>query len=123
MSTIRTIGFLLAVLFSTSASAEKRIALLVGHPCGGGGLLPLRYVQHDVERLREVLELSGGFLPEDVTVSFGESASDVERHFVDAAARIRRHRATTGESTLFLFYYSGHAQDGELRRCWRCNAV
>ncbi len=104
----------LAILLSAGLAGadEHRVALLVAHPFGGEDLQPLRYTANDVERMREVLTRLGGFAPDDVLVSFGEGAGEVMERFEDARARLEK----SGErDKLFLFYYSGHAKDGDLR--------
>ncbi len=106
-----------AMLLCTSAAiahagAERRGALLVGHPFGGAGLTPLRYVGHDLERMREVLTLLGGFAPDAIEVSLGEDAETVAGRFARIGERLG---AEPGAPSVFLFYYSGHAQAGELR--------
>lgn len=98
---------------TNSARAERRIALLVGHSFGGESLQPLRYVGHDLERMREVLLVAGGFRADDIVFSFDEDAATVLGHLDDIDERLRR-RPPLG-NTLLLFYYSGHALDGELR--------
>lgn len=95
-----------------ASGGSKRVALLVAHPFGGDGLTPLRYTANDLERMREVLELLGGFLPEDLIISYGQDADEVVEHFEEARERLEQ---ADGTSTLFLFYYSGHAKEGELR--------
>ena len=110
-------GFLLFFAFFCPAAvsaAEQRIALLVAHPFGSEELLPLRYTAHDVDRMREVLELLGGFASEDVVISFGEDAEDVEHRLFEIRERVQAIEQS-GDSSLFVFYYSGHAKDGALR--------
>ena len=61
MKRLLAIFVALLVCAPSLATAEKRVALLMGHPFGGEGLTPLRYVANDVDRLREVLTMMGGF--------------------------------------------------------------
>ncbi len=91
----------------------RRMALLVGHAFGGGNLQPLRYVGQDIERMRNALIVAGGFLPSDIIVSFGEDTDTVLDKLGKLNARLKKVPAQ--ERTLLLFYYSGHAQNGELR--------
>lgn len=91
------------------ADAARRVALLVAHPFGGPGLVPLRYTENDLERMREVLVTLGGFDDDDVLLSYGEDADRVVQRFYDAADRL------DGREDIFVFYYSGHAKDGALR--------
>ncbi|MEZ4271534.1 MAG: caspase family protein [Myxococcota bacterium] len=111
------VGICLALAYlhpAMARAATKRLALLVAHPFGSEDLLPLRYTAHDVDRMRDVLELLGDFAPEDVVISFGESAEEVEQRLHEMRQRIHDIKQT-GDSTLFVFYYSGHAKDGALR--------
>ncbi|MEO0459915.1 MAG: caspase family protein [Myxococcota bacterium] len=89
--------------------AARRVALLVAHPQGGDGLIPLRYARNDLERMREVLENLGRFAPEDVLTSFGDDAAQVRERFEAAYAKLH------APDDIFVFYYSGHAKDGALR--------
>lgn len=117
MKNARLIAVLLGFLAHALpvGAAERRIALLVAHPQGGDELVPLRYTANDVDRMREVLELFGGFAREDVLVAYGESAGEVEDRFAEARERLQQHRAVSADPSVFVFYYSGHAKDGELR--------
>ncbi len=102
-----------AVLAASPAVAtERRVAVLVANPFGGDDLLPLRYTGNDLERMREVLERWGGFSPRDILVSYGEDADTVLMRFDEAQQRLS---SAGSADTLFLFYFSGHAKDGELR--------
>ncbi|MEK7706321.1 MAG: hypothetical protein AAB426_15275, partial [Myxococcota bacterium] len=65
-------------------AVERRVALLVGHPLGGERLQPLRYVQNDLERMRDVLTLLGGFAESDVIVSYREDVTTVTTRFEQA---------------------------------------
>lgn len=103
----------LLVLLTLVAQPEpaRRVALLVSHPFGGDELTPLRYTGNDVGRMRDVLRMSGGFAESDIVVVQGEDANRLRERF--RAMRDRLKNET--RETLFLFYYSGHAKDGELR--------
>ncbi len=116
--TLRLTAILLASLVGSSSAAagQKRVAILVAHPLGGPNLVPLRYTGNDLERMREVLRTVGDFKRHDILVSFGESVDDVTGLFDEATRRIANASAgDEGDDTLFIFYYSGHAKDGELR--------
>ncbi|MEL6545306.1 MAG: caspase family protein, partial [Myxococcota bacterium] len=104
---VATIFVALAVV--RPANAGKRVALLVAHPFGGSGLIPLRYTENDLERMREVLASLGNFAEEDIVLSYGEDADTVVSRFYDASSRL------SGSDDVFVFYYSGHAKDGALR--------
>lgn len=105
----------LASLASASASAgTQRFALVVANHDGGSGLPRLRYAERDGARLADVLTELGGFSRADIlSVTDGDSAAvlntldEVERRVDEARA--------AGDDVVFLFYYSGHAQNGTLR--------
>ncbi|MEO1483072.1 MAG: caspase family protein [Myxococcota bacterium] len=105
--TLSTAALLCIASAPLSARGENRVALLVAHPFGGEGLLPLRYTSNDLERMREVLETLGDF--DTVVQSYGEDADAVVQRFYEARESLR------GSDDIFVFYYSGHAKDGELR--------
>lgn len=117
MKTPRMTTLLVASLvgLSTAAAGQRRVAILVAHPFGGEGLVPLRYSANDLDRIGEVLRDIGDFDRRDTTVLFGESAEDVIDAFADARERIAQYNEESGDGTLFVFYYSGHAKDGDLR--------
>lgn len=105
----------LATLASSTAWAgTQRFALVVANHDGGPGLPKLRYAGRDGARLADVLTELGGFSRADIlSVIDGDSAAvldtldEVERRIADA----RR----SGDEVVFVFYYSGHAQNGTLR--------
>ena len=104
-----------AALCAGGAQARtERIALVVANHQGGADLPELRYAGRDGQRLADVLVDLGGFERADIlSVIDGESADvmgtldEVERRVVRAKQR--------GDEVVFLFYYSGHAQNGVLR--------
>ncbi|MEM6732635.1 MAG: caspase family protein, partial [Myxococcota bacterium] len=100
---------LIVALAPVESAAARRVALLVAHPFGGEGLLPLRYTGNDVDRMREVLGTLGDFAADDIVVSYGEEADEVVSRFREIQQRLR------GPDDVFVFYYSGHAKDGSLR--------
>ena len=95
----------LVVLAPAPAWAAKRRALLVGANKGWDEPR-LRFARDDAHKLREVLIQLGGFEPEDIVL-----LEDPEVHELREAleAMKRRFGAPSDEATLFVFYYSGHA--------------
>lgn len=92
----------------------QRFALVVANHEGGPGLPKLRYAGRDGARLADVLSELGGFERADMlSVIDGDAATvvstmdEVERRIVDAKR--------AGDEVVYLFYYSGHAQNGTLR--------
>ncbi len=101
-------------LASAGAHAgTQRIAVLVANHDGGEGLETLRYSSRDAERLRDVLTELGGFEQADILELHDKDSTDVVDTFDDVTRRIAQLRAS-GERVVFLFYYSGHAQNGVL---------
>lgn len=81
------------------------MALLVGANEGWATDRPLRYAQDDARRVRDVLTQLG-----QVSASDAVLLLEPDTRALDAAlARIERELADTHESTVFLFYYSGHS--------------
>lgn len=94
-------------------AATQRIAVLVANHKGGEGLDVLRYSARDAERLRDVLTDLGGFERADILELIDRDSVDVVDTLYDVSRRIADLRAK-GERVMFVFYYSGHAQNGVL---------
>lgn len=108
----------LLCMVATLASAPlqagtQRIAVLVANHDGGEGLEELRYSARDAERLRDVLTDLGGFEEADILELVDKDSVDVVDTLYDVTRRIAELRAK-GERVVFVFYYSGHAQNGVL---------
>jgi hypothetical protein len=94
-------------LASMLASAEgPRIALLVGDDVGLADEQRLRSTGTDVDRLGAVIQELGDFAPADVHVLKDRTAAEI----LDAVDAL----ATGSPASIFLFYYSGHADAGAL---------
>lgn len=91
----------------------QRIAVLVANHAGGEGLEQLRYSSRDASRLRDVLTELGGFDEADILELHDKDSTDVVDTLEDVKRRIGQLRAA-GERVVFVFYYSGHAQNGVL---------
>jgi hypothetical protein len=98
---------LLSLLLSTTAAAERRFALVIGHNEGAGREESLRYARHDAERMAAALREVGDFHAADIVTLIGDrdDADDVREGLDDLENRIR---ATPGD-TLLVVFYSGHA--------------
>jgi hypothetical protein len=110
-------GPLLALLVAASDSAaagQQRFALIAGNDTGGSDTRPLRYATEDARKVHAVLTQLGGVAPGDALLVLNQSAGDIWRSLAGIEARMAEARAH-GERSLFIFYYSGHAKDGELR--------
>jgi hypothetical protein len=96
------------------ALAERRFALVVGDARGGPGTRPLRYAERDAKRIYGILTRLGGVREEDAKLLTGASAEELRKGLSALESSIAAAKAS-GEQTLLIVYYSGHAKDGELR--------
>lgn len=101
----------LALALVAPARAEVlRHALLVGNNAPVAGLQTLRWAESDADRLAEVLVEMGGFDRQQVTVLRSPDGPALQ-----AALEAHRRLAAQEGEDLFLFYYSGHADEAGLR--------
>jgi tetratricopeptide (TPR) repeat protein len=94
----------------SSAHAEQRYAIVIGANPGWSSDRPLRYAEHDAERVRDVLVTLGGFAPDRVALLRDPDTAEVRATLRDVA----RTAKNSGDDTLVFFYYSGHADDERL---------
>jgi uncharacterized caspase-like protein len=105
----------LAVLLAAlPAVAEHRFALVIGDARGGPGTRPLRYAERDARRIHSILLRIGNVRPDDARLLTGASADEVRAAMASLTTSIGAAKAS-GEQTILIVYYSGHAKDGELR--------
>ena len=88
------------------ARAEVRILVAVGAETGIPGDVPLRYAASDATHLASALEELGG-LSRSYLLTTGTS-SGLQQTLEQVQKEVAAARAT-GERTLLVFYYSGHA--------------
>lgn len=100
--------------WAARAAPTQRVAVLVAHPTGGPDTEPLRYPARDARKLSAVLQELGGFAPADITLLAAPTAPAVAAALVQAEARVAQARAA-GRRAVLLFYYSGHAANGDLQ--------
>lgn len=109
---------LLGLSFAATAEAAqpRRFAILVGNNTGSGETVELRYAESDVQKVAAVLRDLGGFRPEDVTVLLNRSAQELTQALDRVEAQIQAQGAVgeAKEPATLLFYYSGHAKQGQL---------
>jgi hypothetical protein len=96
----------LALAALLAGGESTRVALLVGDDGGFSGEQSLRYTGDDVDRVAAVLRELGGFAPGDVHVLKGKTGAEI-LDAVDVLAR-------ASPASMFVFYYSGHADAGAL---------
>jgi hypothetical protein len=109
-------GPLLALLFAADvhAAGQRRFALVAGNDQGGADTRPLRYATEDARKMHAVLTQVGGVAPDDALLVLNQSAQTVWQSLSGLEARIAEARAR-GDRAILIFYFSGHAKDGELR--------
>ncbi len=95
------------VVLPRAAWAERRRALIVANDLGLEDEVPLRHTGSDAGRMAAVLRELGGFAPEDIQVLRGGDAGSV-------LAALDRAALNADPSSLFYFYFSGHADAGAL---------
>ncbi|MEM7679060.1 MAG: caspase family protein, partial [Myxococcota bacterium] len=95
------------------ALAQTRFALLVGHNYGGVDEVPLKWAEADAARMQAVLSEIGNIHPDRAILLQRPDAQAVIRAYVSLQGAILEAKRR-GESTLFIFYYSGHADEGHL---------
>jgi hypothetical protein len=108
---------LLALLLAAGgahAAGHRRFALVAGNDQGGADTRPVRYATEDARKVHAVLTQLGGVAPDDALLVLNQSAQDIWRSLARLEARIVNARAQ-GDRALLVFYFSGHAKDGELR--------
>ncbi len=114
MTSLRGVLALALALLAPPAAAERRFALVAGEPDGGGGTVRLRYAERDARRIHGILTGLGGVRAEDARLLLSAGADAFRRALAELEGSARTARAT-GERTVLIVYYSGHARDGALR--------
>ncbi len=105
----------LAALAAGGAHARtERLALIVANHQGGTELPELRYAGRDGQRLADVLVDLGGFERADILSVIDGEGGDVMGALDEVERRVAQAKRG-GDEVVFLFYYSGHAQNGVLR--------
>lgn len=105
---MKWILLLSVVLVSADALAAKRLAMLVGANKGWNDEPTLRHAEDDARRLKAVLSELGGFAEQDVQLL---SMPGPETLLAALEAVKQKLAAAPEEESLFLFYYSGHADE------------
>jgi WD40 repeat protein len=108
---MRSSLLLLTVLLAGPAFATTRVAVLVGANAGWGNDRPLRYAEEDARRLSAALTELGGFAADAVILLRTPSTEQLRAELEAVKQRLRD---TPEEEALFVFYYSGHADEQHL---------
>lgn len=102
--------FLLLILPINSMA--NRYAIIVGQNDGGRQLKSLRYAEDDARRFSDLLIDVGGFSRDHVISLLGTDSMEVLSAFRKTAENLIG--AHESNNSLFLFYYSGHADEASL---------
>ncbi len=105
---IRIIILLLLLSLSENTLAN-RYAVIVGQNNGGKQYKPLRYAEDDARRFSDLLIEIGGFGRDHVISLLGTDSLEIYSALKKTAEKLIRNKEET--EGLFLFYYSGHADE------------
>lgn len=104
----------LGLLVWAAPAAAARYAVVVGTNTGSPPDAPLAYAEDDAQRMADVLTSLAGFEPQNTTVLRSMDAETMRRAIVSQNERLRLD-GSTGEDSVLVVYYSGHADDTALR--------
>ncbi len=100
---------LLSAPFSVQAKTH-RYAVVIGNNRGHDPDRTLRFAEQDASKFHETLVELGGFKPSEAMLLLGADARTVGRALSGMEKRIAAHRGDPSVKTLFVVYYSGHAE-------------
>lgn len=101
---------ILSLLLAAAPDPTLRLAVVVGSNHAVEGRASLRFAQGDARAVADVLQETGGFAKQDVNLLLEPEPGAVLAAVASAAARARE----AERSALFVFYFSGHADDRSL---------
>ncbi len=114
MRRLVAIALLALLAWPAGGSADPlRLGVIVGNNRGARGKTRLRYAEQDARKMYEVLVSQSGFSKTNLKLLTGGGAGEVWRALNAAEETIARRAAAGDDITLFIFYYSGHA-DGDV---------
>jgi hypothetical protein len=94
-----------------SAAAEThKFALIIGNNSGHDDEETLRFAERDATKMRRVLVELGGFAQADTLLVTGADAKRVRSELQKIERRVAQRARKSGDRTLLLLYYSGHAE-------------
>ena len=91
-------------------ACAERYAVLVGNSTASGNFSPLKYVENDLNLLQGILADFCGFEKQRVLTLYNGGPADLDKMLSDASAGMAKTK-----NNLFLFYYSGHADQASLK--------
>jgi hypothetical protein len=100
------------VIDAAALARAERVALVLGHNRGKRDTIDLRYAEQDAKRVAQVLAELGRF--SQVRLQTGGSAKTLLALLRELGRKLAERRRR-GEPVLFLFYYSGHADETGLQ--------
>lgn len=101
---------MLGLILVAAPAPTLRMAVVVGSNQAVEGRAALRYAHGDARDVAEVLQVTGHFAKDDVALLLDASPDQVLAAVSSAAARAKE----VSRPALFVFYYSGHADDRAL---------
>jgi hypothetical protein len=111
--TCRALAAALLLLWPLVAPAGGRVAVVAGANVGGAGRAHLWFAEQDASQFARTLTELGDFAPDQVELVKGGGVDRFRAALQRAEAKVAAARAT-GERTLLLVFYSGHAGSGGL---------
>jgi hypothetical protein len=109
----RLLAALLLAVPLAAGALSGRVAVVAGMNQGASGRPKLWFAEKDAERFERALLELGDFSPDGVQLLRGPTAGAFREALARAEVRVRAARAS-GERTLLLVFYSGHAGAGGL---------
>lgn len=100
---------LLGLVAAEAAADVRRFALVVGTNHGNADEVPLHFAEQDARKMADVLGQFGNVAPEDLILLLDADADTVRRVMAEVDARIAREEDRGNVETVFIVYYSGHA--------------
>lgn len=105
------IAYYILVIMTFNILAN-RYAVIVGQNDGGKEMKSLRYAEDDASRFSKLLVEIGGFMPENVITLTDTDSSRVYSALKKTSEALWKNNQSN--NSLFLFYYSGHADEDGL---------
>jgi hypothetical protein len=110
------VALALALLLLPQAlqASSLRFGVILGNNRGRDPERELRFAERDARRIYDVLIELGGFSPQSLHLVLGGDAEQARQAIGRVQAELQRVASSSAHKTLFLFYYSGHAEDDVL---------
>ncbi len=105
---LRAVSLIICV--ALHAACAERFALLVGNNSAGGDYATLKYVENDINNFRSILNGFCGFEKGHIVTLYNGAPEDLDRLLSEIAAQTAHLK-----NTMFLFYFSGHADQENLK--------